>query len=113
MAVSLYHSATEYIANPITLLRGAVSDITLVGIYVTTSAVTIPNVADFTTVTLVDGTKVPPDANSVVGEIDVLTLVGPRAGQLSTLTAGTYQVYILLKTAVEDIIRRVDTLSIL
>ena len=113
MAVTLYHGATEYIANAITLLRGAYTDITLVGIFTTTNPATIPNVADFTTVSLVNGVKVPPDPLSVPGEVDVLTLVGPRGGQLSALTAGTYQVYILVSTATEDIIRRVDTLTIL
>jgi hypothetical protein len=121
MAATLYSTATEYIANAITLTRGQVSDITGVGIYVNTSPNVIPTVAQFTTVTLVDGTAggtLPPLA--VPGEIDVLTKVGPGsagppvipAGDLSTLTAGSYQVWILIKTNAEAIIRKVDTLTI-
>lgn len=118
MAVSIYSTATEYIANAITLTRGHVSDIVSVGIYVNTAPNVIPTVAQFTTVTLVDGTAggtLPPLA--VAGEIDVLTKVGPgsapvAAGDLSTLTPGSYQVWILIKTASEAIIRKVDTLTI-
>ena len=118
MAASLYSTATEYIANAITLTRGHASDIVSVGIYVNTNANIVPTVSQFTTVTLVDGTAggtLPPLA--IAGEIDVLTSVGPGSspvppGQLSTLTAGSYQVWILIKTANEAIIRKVDTLTI-
>jgi hypothetical protein len=121
MAVSLYANATEYIANAITLTRGHVSDIVQVGIYVNTSPNIVPTISQFTTVTLVDGTAggtLPPLA--IAGEIDVITKVGPGstgppsvpAGQLSTLTPGSYQVWILIITASEAIIRKVDTLTI-
>jgi len=117
MAASLYSTATEYIANQITLARGQVSDILSVGIYVSTNPNTIPAVAQFTTVTLVDGTAASPPPLAVIGEIDVLTKVGPggsgvSAGDLATLTTGSYQVWILIKTASENIIRKVDTLTI-
>ena len=112
MAVSLYNTATEYVASAITILRGTVADITNVGFYATTSLVTIPAVGDFTIVTLVDGTGgvVPP--LGVRGEIDVLTLIG-SGGDITTLTAGDYQVFILIQTASENIIRKIDTLTIL
>jgi hypothetical protein len=121
MAASIYSTATEYIANAITLTRGSVSDIVKVGIYVNVSPNTIPAVSQFTTVTLVDGTAggtLPPLA--VAGEIDVLTKVGPGSagppvvppGDLASLTPGSYQVWILIVTATEAIIRKVDTLTV-
>lgn len=119
MAASIYSTATEYIANAITLTRGTVADILSVGIYVNTAPNTVPTVANFTTVTLVNGTGTPPlPPLAVAGEIDVITKVGPgaagvTAGDLSTLTAGSYQVWILIKTASEAVIRKVDTLTIL
>ena len=117
MAATLYSTATEYIANTLTITRGSVSDIVLVGIYVNTNPNTIPTVTQFTTVTLVDGTAASPPPLAVAGQVDVLTKVGPgaagvTAGDLSTLTAGSYQVWILVKTGSEAIIRKVDTLVI-
>jgi hypothetical protein len=119
MAASLYSTATEYIANAITITRGTVANITSVGIYVNTNPNTVPTVGSFTTVALVDGTGTPPlPALAVAGEIDVVTKVGPggsgvTAGDLATLTAGSYQVWILIKTSSENIIRKVDTLTVL
>jgi hypothetical protein len=118
MAAALYSTATEYIANAITLTRGHVSDIVKVGIYTNVNPNTVPAVAQFTTVTLVDGTAtgtLPPLA--IAGEIDVITKVGPGAtgvpaGDLAALTPGSYQVWILIKTASEAIIRKVDTLTL-
>jgi hypothetical protein len=123
MAASIFANATEYIANAITLTRGQVSDITGVGIYASLNPNTIPTVSQFTIVTLVDGTQSPVPPLGVPGEIDVLTKVGPGAaaappssavppGDLSTLTTGSYQIFILIRTAAEAIIRKVDTLTI-
>jgi hypothetical protein len=120
MAASLYNTATEYIANALTLTRGHVSDIVQVGIYVNVNPNIIPTVSQFTTVTLVDGTAASPPPLAVAGEIDVLTKVGPGstgppavpAGDLAALTAGSYQVWILILTASEAIIRKIDTLVI-
>lgn len=117
MAASLFSTATEYIANTLTLTRGTVSDIQSVGIYVNTNPNTVPTVSSFTTVTLVDGTSGSPPPLAVTGQIDVLTKVGPgatgvTAGDLSTLVAGSYQVWVLIKTSTEAIIRKVDTLVI-
>lgn len=112
MAVTLFNTATEYIAVPITLGRGSTASITSVGMYLTTSA-TIPAVGAFTTVLLVDGTQVPLPALAVAGEIDVMALVGPGAGSnFNSLTTNTYQIWILVTTANEQIIRKCDTLTI-
>jgi len=117
MSASIYSTATEYIANQLTLTRGSVSDITSVGIYVNVNPNIIPTVPQFTTVTLVDGTILPKPPLAVTGQVDVITKVGPGAtgvpaGDLATLTAGSYQVWLLIKTASEAIIRKVDTLTI-
>jgi hypothetical protein len=121
MAASIFNTATEYIANAITLTRGVVGDIKQVGIYASINPNVIPTVSQFTTVQLVDGTAsgtLPPLA--VPGEIDVITSVGPGvtgspavpAGNLPSLAPGAYQVFILIITAQEAIIRKVDTLTI-
>jgi len=60
MATSLFATATEYVANAITLTRGKVTDIKSVGIYANTNPNQIPTPAQFTTVLLVDGTGIPP-----------------------------------------------------
>jgi len=118
MSATLYSTATEYIANTLTLTRGSVSDITSVGIYVNTNPNTIPTVAQFTAVQLVNGTITPLPPLAVAGQVDVLTKAGPggsgvTAGDLASLTTGSYQVWILVKTGSEAIIRKVDTLVIL
>jgi len=122
MSASLFANATEYIANAITLTRGKVSDIINVGIYVNTNPNQIPTVSQFTQVLLVDGTGTPPlPPLAVAGEIDVVTLVGSGSaasgpwpavppGNLTALAPGSYQVWILIVTAKEAIIRKVDTL---
>ena len=108
----LYRSATEYLANAITIQRGSASDILTVGVYHTSDPSAIPEVEDFTQVTLVDGVSDPDNPLAVPGVIDVVSLVGPRGGDV-VLTQGDYQRYVLVTTATEDIIRRVDTVTIL
>lgn len=112
MAVSLYSTATEYIANAITLTRGKPSDITAVGIFTSTNPNTVPTVSQFITTTLVDGTQTPLPNLAVAGEVDVLSLIGP-GGQVTGLATNSYQVWILIQTASENIIRKVDTLTIM
>lgn len=109
--VAIYHTGTEYTANEITLHRGAVSDLLSVGVYHTTNPSLIPDVADFTEVTLVDGNS-PGNPLAEDGKIDVLALIGPRAGDVN-LAAGDYQRWVLVTTLTEDIIRRPDVLEIL
>jgi len=113
MAVTLYHTGTEYTSNSITLLRGSVSDITSVGVYHNVNPAYIPLITDFVTVTLADGTTIPPAALAIPGEIDVVALIGPKAGAQLTLAAGTYQRWVLIRTAAEDIIRAADTIIVL
>jgi len=108
----LYRTATEYVANEITLLRGSAADIVEVGVYHDEDPNNVPAVEDFTPVALVDGTASPPDPLAENGRIDVLSLVGPRDGDVE-LQPGDYQRWILIKTATEDIIRKVDVLTIL
>lgn len=114
MSVTLYRTATEYIAVPITLSRGKVSDISSVGMFLDSTLAVIPAVNQFTTVTLVDGTQVPVPPLGVAGEIDVLALVGPGAGSnFPSLTQNTaYQIWVLITTNTETIIRKGDTLNI-
>lgn len=110
MAVSLYHSATEYISNALTFTRGTSSDVTSVGFYATTVLNAIPLVASFTSVTLAIA---PGNPLAIAGETDVVTLVGPRSGQVNYTVPGDYQVFVLVTTATEDIIRKCDVLTIL
>lgn len=109
MSVSLYKSGTEYVANELTFTRGTVDDIVSVGVYHTTNPATIPVVADFTTVVLVEGTG--PLAEGT--KIDILSLIGPRAGHVNLSTPGDYQRWTLVVTATEDIIRRPDVIEVL
>lgn len=108
----IYRTGTEWTANDVTITRGTVADITAVGVYHSADPSVIPDVADFVTVQLVDGVKQPPDELAEAGKIDVLALVGPRAGDV-VLTPGDYQRWVLVQTATEDIIRRPDVLTIL
>jgi len=117
MSATIFSTATEYIANQLTLTRGTVADIVSVGIYVNTNPNIVPDVTQFITVQLVDGTILPKPPLAVTGQVDVVTKVGPggsgvAAGDLPSLTAGSYQVWILVKTLSENVIRKVDTLTI-
>ena len=114
MAVTLYHTGTEYTSNALTFLRGSVTDVTSVGVYHTTNLTYIPLVSDFTTVTLANGTGAPPDPLAIPGEIDVVALIGPKTGaQLSIPAPGDYQRFVYVATAAQDIIRKVDVVTIL
>src|SRR5690606_1593353 len=106
----IYRTATEYLANEIKITRGKVSDITAVGVYHSTDPSYIPSPGDFTRVTLVDGTTEPPDPLAERGVGGVLSLVGPRG--VSSLPPGDHQRWVLVQTASEDIIRRVDVVTV-
>lgn len=112
MAVELYSTATEYVATEVTDLRGTSDDIVTVGVYHSVDPNAVPDIEDFTAVTLVDGTDDPPDPLSEAGKIDVLALVGPRDGDV-TLAGGDYQQFVLLVTATEDIIRKTGVVTVL
>jgi hypothetical protein len=113
VAVTLYNTATEYTSNAITLTRGTAADITSVGVYHNVNPSTVPTIANFVTCVLADGTKAPPDALAVTGELDVVALIGTKSGAHLALAAGTWQRWILVRTAAEDIIRKVDTITVL
>lgn len=108
-SVSLYHTATEYVANSLTFSRGSASDVTSVGVYHTTDPADIPAVSDFTIVTLVQ----PGDPLAEGQNIDVLSLIGPGVGADLSLTAGDYQRFVLIETSTEQIIRRPDVISVI
>lgn len=105
--VDLYHTATEYLANAITITRGSVTDIISVGVYHTLSPTLIPEESDFTVVTLVK----PGDPLAQGTNTDVLSLVGPADGDV-VLTAGDWQRWVLVKTSTEVIIRKVDVVEV-
>lgn len=109
MAITLYKSGTEYVANELTFTRGTVGNITSVGVYHTTNPSYIPIVSDFTPVTLVPGSGALAEGT----KIDVLSLIGPRGGQVNLSVAGDYQRWVLIVTATEDIIRRPDVITVL
>jgi hypothetical protein len=107
MAITLYSPGTEYTANAITIRRGTVSDITAVGVYHGSDPNQTPLLSDFVLCTLV----VPPNPLADGTNIDILCLVGP-SGDV-TLTPGTYQRWSLVKTNVENIIRKLDVVTVL
>lgn len=109
MAASLYRTATEYIANAITITRGTVADITAVGVYHNIDPTIVPAVADFKAVQLVK----PGEALAEGDNVDVLSLVGPKVGAHLSLLAGDYQRWVLVQTANEDKIRKVDVVTVL
>lgn len=111
MPAELYSTATEYLANELTITRGDVGDITGVGVYHDENPNAVPEVGDFTTVYLVADPLTDPLAED--GKIDVLSLIGPKGGAHLALTPGDYQRWVLVQTASEDIIRKVDVVTVL
>jgi hypothetical protein len=107
----LYHTGTEFTANRVTLSRGTVADIVSVGVYHNVDPNVVPDVADFTAVLLVDGTVPSPDPLAEVGFIDIVSLIGPRGGDL-TLTAGDWQRWVKISTASEDVLRPTDVITV-
>jgi hypothetical protein len=78
-------------------------------VYHTTDAAVKPTVAQFTMVTLVK----PGDALADGTNLDVLSLIGPKTGAQLALTPGDYQRWVLVQTASEDVIRKVDTITVI
>lgn len=106
--VAVFANGTEYLANAITLVRGTTASITGVGVYHNINPVTVPSVAQFTMVTLVK----PGDALADGNNTDVLSLIGPKVGAHLSLTPGDWQRWVLVQTSAEDIIRKVDVVSV-
>lgn len=109
MAASLFRTATEYIANAITITRGTVSDITAVGVYHNIDPTVIPAVADFKAVQLVK----PGEPLAEGTNTDILSLVGPKVGAHLSLLPGDHQRWVLVQTVNEDKIRKVDVVTVL
>lgn len=107
--IQLYSAGTEFLANAITLTRGTAADIVSVGVHHSVDPNTVPGVGDFTAVTLVK----PGDPLADGNNLDVLSLVGPKAGADLELPPGTYQRWVLVSTATEDIVRKVDVVEVL
>ena len=109
---TLYAPGTEFLASEVTMERGTVEDIVSVGVYFTADPEEIPDVADFTIVSLVDGNAEPLDPRATPGRVDIIALVGPRGGDV-VLTEGTYQLWTLITTATEDVVRRPGTVEVI
>lgn len=104
----IFEHATEYRRNRLLITSGFVAQITAVGIALSTDpnavpdpGISPPDMGDYTPITL-DDTVSPPE---------VVTLIGPRGGDINP-TVGEYQVFILIRTSEEDIIRLPNTLTV-
>jgi len=102
----IWITATEYRRNSITLVEGTVDDIVSVGVALRTDPDDVPDpsgtdLGEFTEVTL-DPTGP-----------DIVTLFGPRSGDIVPAAVGDYQVFVLIRTANEDIIRRPSVLTVM
>lgn len=106
--VQMYANSTEYLANALTITRGTAADITSVGVYHNINPLITPTVAQFTTVVLVQ----PGNPLAEGTNIDVLSLIGSKVGAHLALTAGDYQRWVLIRTANEDVIRKVDVITV-
>lgn len=105
----LYSTATEFLANSITISRGSASDITSVGVFHSLNPNEKPEPGDFTTVTLVE----PGDPLAEGANTDVLSLIGSKVGADLALTTGDWQRWVLIQTPSEEIIRKVDVVTVL
>ena len=104
----LYSTATEYLANALTFTRGSLADVTSVGVYHTLDPLFVPADTDFTAVTVVS----PSDPLGDGVNIDVVSLVGPAVGADLALGVGDWQRWVMVKTATETIIRKVDVVTV-
>ncbi len=107
MPVSVYSTATTWLSNEVTMLRGTFADVTSCGVFHSTSPNAVPTVAQFTAATKV----VPGDPLAEGTKNDVASRIGARTGAIA-LAAGDYQRFILLVTASEDLIFYTDTISV-
>lgn len=102
----IWITATEYRRNALTINSGTVGDISAVGFALRSAPDDVPDptgtgLGEFTAVTL-----------DTTGP-DVVTLIGPRGGDVVPVATGDYQVFILVRTADEDIIRRPSVLTVM
>lgn len=110
MTIELYSTSTEYFAVELTEIRGTTADIASVWVYLDANPNVVPTPDLFTEVALVEA----PDALADGDKIDILTLAGPgdvtlgvAAGDIQE-AAGTYQLFVMIVTATEIVIRSVD-----
>jgi len=112
MPSSIYVGATEPRRMAVTVDEGVFADITIAGVALRTDPNDVPD-ADPTAATLGDYAEIARDAP------DVMPVFGPRDGDIDHTTfadvSGTAdtQVFILLRTADYDFIRKPDVLTVL
>jgi hypothetical protein len=109
MTVTMAHTATQYLANSLTFLRGSAADVQRVGVYYGIDPNHVPSVTDFFTAQLVQ----PGDPLAEGNLTDVLARPGARPDADVALTPGDKQVWLLVVTTDEDIIVKVDTVTVL
>lgn len=106
MAGPLY--GTEYVAQEITFIRGTVGDVNSVGIYLDVDPNASPEAGDFTACDLV----MAPNPLAEDDKVDILALIGPKTGSVLDPAPGDYQVWGLVTTDTEEIIRKTGTLEV-
>lgn len=112
MTEELYSTGTRYVAAAFDLTRGVPGDITGVGVKFHADPNHVPTAASFTTVLLVEPGD-PLADDSIAPKLDILALVGPKAGADLALAAGDWQAFTLIQTASEDIIDHAGTVTVL
>jgi hypothetical protein len=105
-ASDIWITATEYRRNSLTINSGTIADITAVGVALRSNPNDVPDptgtgLGEFTAVML-----------DPAGP-DVVTLFGPRGGDVPLTSVGDFQVFILVRTDDEDIIRRPSILTVM
>lgn len=106
--VQIFSTATEYLSNSLTFTRGGPQDVVAVGVFHSLDPDYVPTEAEFTVVPMVQ----PGDPLAQGDNIDVLSLIGPRAEADLVLTVGTWQRWVMVTTATETIIRKVDVVEV-
>jgi len=102
----IWITATEYRRNALTINSGTIADISAVGVALRDNPNDVPDpsgtgLGEFTSVVLDEDGP------------DVVTLFGPRGGDIVPAAVGDYQVFVLIRTADEDIIRRPSVLTVM
>lgn len=108
----LYPAGTRYVAAAFDQTRGVPADITSVGMAFHIDPNHKPTLAEFTTVTLVEPGDPLADA-SIGDKLDILALIGPKAGADLALASGDWQAFTLIQTSSEDIIDHAGTVTVL
>lgn len=112
MAIEQFHTATQRLRNQITFTVGTVADIEGVGVYHNVDPNIVPEISDFTMVSLIDGVGDAANPLAEPNKIDIVSLVGSKGGNTLVLSPGDYQRWSLVQTVDEDIIDKLDTITI-